>query len=96
MYPSRTRALLAYPTTDAADDSSPERPSPPSRARSLSPRPVPKFRRYAGHLARDGREHAIRLLDGYAAIQATDVQDLDVGWTPQRPIVAGCDNGNTA
>jgi integrase len=30
-----------------------------------------------GHLARDGREHAIRLLDGYADIKAADVQ----AWT---------------
>ena len=52
-------------------------------------------RRY-GHLARDGREHAIRLLDGYADINAADVQDLDFGWTPQLPIVAGHDNGNNA
>jgi hypothetical protein len=52
--------------------------------------------RHYGHLARDGREHAIRLLDGYADITAADVQDLDVGWTPQLPIVAGRDNGNSA
>jgi integrase len=39
--------------------------------------------RHYGHLARDGREHAIRLLDGYADIKAADVQPLDVQWTPQ-------------
>jgi hypothetical protein len=48
--------------------------------------------RHYGHLARDGREHAIRLLDSYADIQAADVQGLDVGWTSQLPIVAGHDN----
>ncbi len=47
-----------------------------------------------GHLARDGREHAIRLLDSYADLKAADVQDLDARWTPQLPIVAGHDNGN--
>jgi integrase len=52
--------------------------------------------RHYGHLARDGREHAIRLLDGYADIRAADVQALDVGWTPQLPVVAGQDNGNRA
>ena len=52
--------------------------------------------RHYGHLARDGREHAIRLLDGYADIKAADVQALDVRWTPQLPIVAGQDNGNSA
>ena len=56
--------------------------------------------RHYGHLARDGREHAIRLLDGYADIkaanaQAADVQALDVGWTPQPLIVASHDNGNS-
>ena len=52
--------------------------------------------RHYGHLARDGREHAIRLLDGYADIDAADVQALDVRWTPQLPIVADQDNGNSA
>ena len=47
-----------------------------------------------GHRARDGREHAIRLLDSYADLKAADVQDLDARWTPQLPIVAGHDNGN--
>jgi hypothetical protein len=49
-----------------------------------------------GHLARDGREHAIRLRDGYADIKAADVQALDVRWTPQLPSVADQDNGNRA
>jgi integrase len=52
--------------------------------------------RHYGHLARDGREHAIRLLDGYADIKAADVQALDVRWTPQLPIVGDQDNGNNA
>jgi hypothetical protein len=46
--------------------------------------------------ARDGRERAIRLLDGYAEIEAADAQALDVQWTPQLPIVANRDNGNRA
>ena len=53
--------------------------------------------RHYGHLARDGREHAIRLLDSYADIKAAaDVQPLDARWTSQPPIVAGRDNGNGA
>ena len=48
--------------------------------------------RHYGHLARDGREHAIRLLDDYADVNSADVQALDVRWTPQLPTVAG--NGN--
>jgi hypothetical protein len=51
--------------------------------------------RHYGHLARDGREHAIRLLDGYADFKAADVQAMDVRWTPQPPIVADKDNGNS-
>ena len=51
--------------------------------------------RHYGHLARDGREHAIRLLDSYAAINAADVEVLDVRGTPQQSIVAGQDNRNS-
>src|SRR5215210_4745420 len=51
--------------------------------------------RHYGHLARDGREHAIRLLDGYADIKAAGVEAIDVRWTPQPPIVASRDNGNS-
>jgi hypothetical protein len=29
-------------------------------------------------------------------VNPADVQDLDVGWTPKLPIVAGHDNGNSA
>jgi hypothetical protein len=47
------------------------------------------------HLARDGREHAIRLLDGYADIKAAVVQAMDVRWTSQPPIVAGHDKGQS-
>jgi hypothetical protein len=41
--------------------------------------------RHYGHLARDGREHAIRLLDGYADIKATDVQALASDGRRSRP-----------
>jgi hypothetical protein len=47
VYPSRTRELLAYTTTRAADDF-PGAPQPACTSRNLSPRPVPKLRRYAG------------------------------------------------
>jgi integrase len=52
--------------------------------------------RHYGHLARDGREHAIRLLDSYARLKRSDVQASDVGWTPAPALVAGCDNGDSA
>jgi integrase len=37
-----------------------------------------------GHLARDGREHAIRLLD------ALSEASVDVGWTVRRPTPVTC------
>jgi integrase len=37
--------------------------------------------RHYGHLARDGREHAIRLLDSYKAAEAPDVHVVDARWT---------------
>ncbi|MGH2604434.1 MAG: hypothetical protein ACRDJ9_34225, partial [Dehalococcoidia bacterium] len=52
--------------------------------------------RHYGHLARDGREHAIRLLDSYASLKTSDVQASDVGWTPAPALVAGRDNGDSA
>ena len=46
--------------------------------------------RHYGHLARDGHNHAIRLLDTYAA----DVHRVDAGWTPRPLALAGSENGN--
>src|SRR5881398_1329140 len=37
--------------------------------------------RHYGHLARDGREHAITLLDSYAASNSGDVHEVDAAWT---------------
>jgi integrase len=37
--------------------------------------------RHYGHLARDGREHAIQLLDTYRAPEPFDVHAVDAGWT---------------
>jgi integrase len=52
-------------------------------------------RRY-GHLARDGREHAIQLLDGYAALVNGAVHQVDTPWTPQRRNVARSEIGTSA
>jgi hypothetical protein len=41
--------------------------------------------RHYGHVARDGREHAIKLLDTYQAAQALDVHQVDAPWTPEQP-----------
>jgi integrase len=49
--------------------------------------------RHYGHLARDGREHAIKLLDGYARADDAGVHAVDVAWTLSRPLVAHSDNG---
>src|SRR4051794_18662569 len=51
--------------------------------------------RHYGHLAKDGRQHAIRLLDSYADTKGADVQAMDVRWTPDTAIVAGHDNANS-
>ena len=37
--------------------------------------------RHYGHLARDGREHAIRLLDAYTAREPASVHGVDARWT---------------
>jgi hypothetical protein len=53
--------------------------------------------RHYGHLARDGREHAIRLLDTFAAATvAHDVHPADAAWTPEKATAANADNGRTA
>jgi integrase len=49
--------------------------------------------RHYGHLARDGREHAIRLLDIYTAPEPSDVHAVDARWTPSAPPNANTDNG---
>jgi integrase len=48
--------------------------------------------RHYGHLARDGREHAIRLLDTHTAAEPLDVHAVDAGWTPNT--VADANRGN--
>jgi integrase len=49
--------------------------------------------RHYGHLARDGREHAIRLLDTYGAPEPVDVHAVDAGWTLNASADANADNG---
>jgi integrase len=48
--------------------------------------------RHYGHLARDGREHAIRLLDSYKAAEAPDVHAVDARWTLNDVSDATADN----
>ncbi len=47
--------------------------------------------RHYGHLARDGREHAIRLLDTFTD-GPRDVHAVDVAWTSQPREVAHHEN----
>lgn len=47
--------------------------------------------RHYGHLARDGREHAIRLLDLFIGSEP-DVHAVDAGWTPNERAVADDEN----
>jgi integrase len=51
--------------------------------------------RHYGHLARDGCEHAIRLLDGYAKVDDVGVHAVDAPWTPQQEIFAYTENGTS-
>jgi len=52
--------------------------------------------RHYGHLARDGREHAINLLDTFAQpLAAGDVHAVDARWTPERAFEASTDNDKT-
>jgi hypothetical protein len=51
--------------------------------------------RHYGHLARDGREHAIRLLDELSAAQRPRWTLVDAAWTPEPAPAASRDNGNT-
>ncbi len=50
--------------------------------------------RHYGHLARDGREHAIRLLDELSAGQRPRWTLVDVAWTPTPRHAASRDNDN--
>jgi integrase len=47
--------------------------------------------RHYGHLARDGREHAIRLLDLFTGAEP-DVHAVDAAWTLTTPTVAEPEN----
>ena len=46
------------------------------------------------HLARDGRDHAINLLDNYGGAFEADVHHVDVAWTLKQRAVATAANGN--
>jgi hypothetical protein len=50
--------------------------------------------RHYGHLARDGREHAIRLLDELSAGQRPRWTLVDAAWAPDIAAAAGADNGS--
>ena len=50
--------------------------------------------RHYGHLARDGREHAIRLLDELSAGQRPRWTSVDAAWTPKPTAAATRANGN--
>jgi hypothetical protein len=49
--------------------------------------------RHYGHLARDGREHAIRLLDELSAEQRPRWTLVDAAWTSKAAVGVSNDNG---
>ena len=50
--------------------------------------------RHYGHLARDGRDHAIKLLDSHTRSDASDVHAVDAAWTLHQQVVAYRENEN--
>jgi len=52
--------------------------------------------RHYGHLARDGREHAIRLLNELSAEQRPRWTPVDAAWTPMPATAASRDNESTS
>jgi integrase len=52
--------------------------------------------RHYGHLARDGREHAINLLDTFTGSEAVNVHAVDAAWTSEASTVVHSDNGKTS
>ncbi len=48
--------------------------------------------RHYGHLARDGRDHAINLLDTYSRPDEAGVHQVDAAWTLQQRAVASSAN----
>ena len=51
--------------------------------------------RHYGHLARDGREHAIKLLDELSAEQRPRWTLVDAAWTSKPAAGVSRDNGST-
>jgi hypothetical protein len=66
--------------------------SPPGEKPSAAS--LPMIDRHDGHLARDGREHAIRLLDELSADGRPRWTLLDAVWTPNPAVGARADDGN--
>jgi len=48
--------------------------------------------RHYGHLARDGREHAIKLLDALNAPGSDRWTLVDARWTPKQPVGVSSEN----
>ena len=52
--------------------------------------------RHYGHLARDGRDHAIHLLDAFTDSEAVGVHAVDAAWTSEASTVVLSDNGQAS
>src|SRR3989440_9975585 len=52
--------------------------------------------RHYGHLARDGRDHAIHLLDAFTDSEAVGVHAVDAAWTSEASTVVLSDNGKAS
>ena len=52
--------------------------------------------RHYGHLARDGRDHAITLLDNHASADEAGVHRVGIAWTLRQQAVATAANRNSS
>src|SRR6266536_2197327 len=52
--------------------------------------------RHYGHLARDGREHAINLLDAFTGSETVDVHAVDAAWTLEGSTAVHTDKGKAS
>jgi hypothetical protein len=52
--------------------------------------------RHYGHLARDGRDHAIELLDAFIDPEWVNVHAVDAAWTFEASTAVHSDNGKVS
>jgi hypothetical protein len=96
---SRAAPYIRYSRAAAAaeDANTPSRPGSTSNRSfdTLQGASLTMIDRHYGHLAREGREHAIRLLDELSAGERPRWTLVDAAWTSKPAAGATVDNGNS-